>query len=96
MDLDPTNGFFKLNFLLNNPPAPPETFGNLLLLYCKFQVCFRFVIFLCIYLSNFISYLSIDICDIQFYDTAADIMADHEQLRDTALSQVHLFIIEQQ
>eukprot|EP00955_Chlamydomonas_euryale_P016717 178293-Chlamydomonas_euryale.AAC.1 len=35
MDEDPTNGFKKLNFLLSNPPFPPETFANLLLLYCK-------------------------------------------------------------
>ncbi|CAM6035461.1 unnamed protein product [Sphagnum compactum] len=35
MDTDPTAGFHKLNFLLQNPPFPPETFGNLLLLYCK-------------------------------------------------------------
>ncbi|KAG1657935.1 hypothetical protein FOA52_003014 [Chlamydomonas sp. UWO 241] len=35
MDVDPTNGFKKLNFLLSNPPFPPETFANLLLLYCK-------------------------------------------------------------
>ena len=26
---DATNGFKKLNFLLNNPPFPPETFPNL-------------------------------------------------------------------
>lgn len=36
MDEDPTTGFRKLNFLLRNPPFPPPTFGNLLLLYCKF------------------------------------------------------------
>lgn len=36
MDTDPTAGFRKLNFLLSNPPFPPETFGNLLLLYCKY------------------------------------------------------------
>jgi tetratricopeptide repeat protein 30 len=30
-------GFKKLNFLLSNPPFPPETFGNLLLLQCKYQ-----------------------------------------------------------
>mmetsp|Transcript_20723 Transcript_20723/g.45407 ORF Transcript_20723/g.45407 Transcript_20723/m.45407 type:complete len:659 (-) Transcript_20723:542-2518(-) len=35
MDTDPTGGFKKFNFLLKNPPFPPETFGNLLLLYCK-------------------------------------------------------------
>ena len=37
MDEDATGGFKKLNFLLQNPPFPPETFPNLLLLYCKYQ-----------------------------------------------------------
>lgn len=32
MDTDPTGGFKKLNFLLQSPPFPPETFNNLLLL----------------------------------------------------------------
>ncbi|CAB1119336.1 unnamed protein product [Ectocarpus sp. CCAP 1310/34] len=36
MEDDPTAGFRKLNFLLSNPPFPPETFGNLLLLHCKY------------------------------------------------------------
>ena len=40
MDEDPTGGFRKFNFLLKNPPAPAETFGNLLLLYCKPQYAF--------------------------------------------------------
>ena len=35
METDPTGGFHKFVFLLQNPPFPPETFGNLLLLYCK-------------------------------------------------------------
>ena len=35
MDTDASGGFRKLNFLLKNPPHPPETFANLLLLYCK-------------------------------------------------------------
>ena len=35
MESDPTDGFHKLNFLLQSPVSPPETFGNLLLLYCK-------------------------------------------------------------
>tara|TARA_B100001057_G_scaffold461280_1_gene513116 strand:+ start:58 stop:1908 length:1851 start_codon:yes stop_codon:yes gene_type:complete len=35
MEEDPTIGFKKLNFLLQNPPFPPETFANLMLLYCK-------------------------------------------------------------
>eukprot|EP01006_Ploeotia_vitrea_P063115 TRINITY_DN84963_c0_g1_i1.p1 TRINITY_DN84963_c0_g1~~TRINITY_DN84963_c0_g1_i1.p1 ORF type:complete len:665 (-),score=-1.14 TRINITY_DN84963_c0_g1_i1:66-2060(-) len=34
---DPTAAFRKLSYLLANPPYPPETFGNLLLLHCKFQ-----------------------------------------------------------
>jgi tetratricopeptide repeat protein 30 len=36
IEQDPTGGFKKLNFLLNNPPFPPETFPNLILLYCKY------------------------------------------------------------
>merc|ERR1719460_1495864 len=31
----PTEGFRKLNFLLHQHPSPPETFVNILLLYCK-------------------------------------------------------------
>lgn len=34
-ELDVNGCFEKLKFLLANPPFPPETFGNLLLLYCK-------------------------------------------------------------
>ena len=37
IEQDPTSGFKKLNFLLSNPPFPPETFPNLILLYCKYQ-----------------------------------------------------------
>jgi len=36
MEADPTTGFRKMNFLLSTPPFPPETFGNLLLLYIKY------------------------------------------------------------
>lgn len=35
MDEKPTEGFRKLNFLLHQHPSPPETFVNLILLYCK-------------------------------------------------------------
>jgi len=35
MDEKPSEGFRKLNFLLHQHPSPPETFVNLLLLYCK-------------------------------------------------------------
>ncbi len=58
MDADPTNGFRKLNFLLSRPPFPPETFGNLLLLYAKFQ----------------------------YYDLAADVMAENVHLHASCLS----------
>ncbi|XP_036900277.1 tetratricopeptide repeat protein 30B [Sturnira hondurensis] len=37
MDTRPTEGFEKLQFLLQQNPFPPETFGNLLLLYCKYE-----------------------------------------------------------
>jgi len=32
---DPEEGFRTLNFLISNPPFPPEAFANLLLLYIK-------------------------------------------------------------
>src|SRR3989338_8726516 len=38
MDIDPNGGFRKLQHLLRNPPAPPETLGNLLLLHVKHQL----------------------------------------------------------
>ena len=37
MDSAPTTGFEKLQFLLQQNECPPETFGNLLLLYVKHQ-----------------------------------------------------------
>merc|ERR1712129_299003 len=37
MEEKPTEGFRKLNFLLHQHPSPPETFVNLLLLYCKYN-----------------------------------------------------------
>ncbi|KAF0983617.1 hypothetical protein FDP41_010682 [Naegleria fowleri] len=37
METDPNAGFKKLKHLIQHPPFPPETFGNLLLLYCKHQ-----------------------------------------------------------
>jgi len=37
METKPTDGFEKLQFLLQQNPFPPETFGNLLLLYCKYE-----------------------------------------------------------
>lgn len=58
MDVDPSGGFRKLNFLLSRPPFPPETFGNLLLLYCKHQ----------------------------YYDLAADVLAENTHLHEACLS----------
>ncbi|VDN59594.1 unnamed protein product [Dracunculus medinensis] len=40
MDKNPSDGFAKLQYLLNQNPFPPETFSNLLLLYCKYEVRF--------------------------------------------------------
>ncbi|KAJ3369056.1 Tetratricopeptide repeat protein 30A [Kappamyces sp. JEL0680] len=37
MDSDPSAGFEKLGFLLQQSPCPQETFGNLLLLYVKYD-----------------------------------------------------------
>uniref|UniRef100_A0A8C2I5Q8 Tetratricopeptide repeat protein 30 n=1 Tax=Cyprinus carpio TaxID=7962 RepID=A0A8C2I5Q8_CYPCA len=37
MDTKPTEGFEKLAFLLQQNPFPPVTFGNVLLLYCKYE-----------------------------------------------------------
>lgn len=62
MDDDPSSGFRKFNFLLANPPFPPETFGNLLLFHCKFG----------------------------YYDLAADILAENQQLAHKFLS-IELF-----
>jgi tetratricopeptide repeat protein 30 len=58
MDENPQVGFKKLTFLLQNPPFPPETFGNLLLLYCKHQ----------------------------YYDVAADVLAEYAGLTFKLLS----------
>ena len=38
MDTNATAGFEKLQFLLQQNPFPQETFGNLLLLYLKYEV----------------------------------------------------------
>ncbi|XP_014775288.1 tetratricopeptide repeat protein 30A isoform X1 [Octopus bimaculoides] len=37
MDIEPTRGFGKLQFLMQQPTFPPETFGNLLILYIKYE-----------------------------------------------------------
>ncbi|XP_044747096.1 tetratricopeptide repeat protein 30A isoform X1 [Coccinella septempunctata] len=36
-ETNPTEGFEKLQFLLQQNPFPPETFANLLLLYCQYE-----------------------------------------------------------
>eukprot|EP00760_Papus_ankaliazontas_P011760 PhM_4_TR1501/c0_g1_i1/m.45887/K19683/TTC30, DYF1; tetratricopeptide repeat protein 30 len=59
---DPTQGFKKLNHLLQNPPFPPETFHNLLLFYAKYQ----------------------------YFDLAADVLAENAHLAVKFLSQ-HLY-----
>ncbi|ELU05516.1 hypothetical protein CAPTEDRAFT_145766 [Capitella teleta] len=52
METNPTQGFEKLQFLLQQNPFPQETFGNLLLLYVKYE----------------------------YYDLAADVMAENAHL----------------
>ena len=58
MDSRPTDGFGKLQFLLQQNPFPPETFGNLLLLYCKYE----------------------------YFDLAADVLAENAHLTYKYLS----------
>ncbi|RDD39424.1 Tetratricopeptide repeat protein 30A [Trichoplax sp. H2] len=58
-DANPTSGFEKLQFLLQQNPFPPETFGNLLLLYCKYE----------------------------YFDLAADVLAENAHLTFKYLSQ---------
>merc|ERR1719361_722669 len=62
MDSKPIEGFEKLQFLLQQNPFPPETFGNLLLLYCKYE----------------------------YYDLAADVLAENAHLTYKYLSP-HLY-----
>lgn len=59
MDSKPSEGFAKLQFLLQQNPFPPETFANLLLLYCKFE----------------------------YYDLAADVLAENAHLTYKFLTQ---------
>lgn len=37
MDQEPSEGFQKLQFLVSQASFPPETFANLLILYCKYE-----------------------------------------------------------
>ena len=52
LPLQASDGFQKLQYLLMQNPFPPETFGNLLLLYCKYE----------------------------YYDLAADVLAENADL----------------
>ncbi|XP_033631119.1 tetratricopeptide repeat protein 30A-like [Asterias rubens] len=61
MEGNATQGFEKLQFLLQQNPFPPETFGNLLLLYIKYE----------------------------YYDLAADVLAENSHLTFKYLSQYH-------
>ncbi|CAK9814388.1 Tetratricopeptide repeat protein 30A [Anthophora quadrimaculata] len=62
MDTKPSEGFEKLQFLLQQNPFPPETFANLLLLYCKYQ----------------------------YYDLAADVLAENVHLTYKYLTSVSM------
>ncbi|WKX90961.1 hypothetical protein Q1695_009643 [Nippostrongylus brasiliensis] len=67
IDTNPADGFAKLQFLLSQNPFPPETFANLLLLYCKYE----------------------------YYDLAADVLAENAHLTFKYLTQARLLIIPQ-
>jgi hypothetical protein len=41
VDMNLADSFAKLQYLLSQNPFPPETFANLLLLYCKYEVSLR-------------------------------------------------------
>lgn len=58
VDTKPTEGFEKLQFLLQQNPFPPQTLGNLLILYCKYE----------------------------YYDLAADVLAENSHLTYKYLS----------
>lgn len=59
MDSNLADSFSKLQYLLGHNPFPPETFSNLLLLYCKYE----------------------------YYDLAADVLAENAHLTYKLLSQ---------
>ncbi|VDK87520.1 unnamed protein product [Litomosoides sigmodontis] len=59
MDTNPSDGFAKLQYLLSQNPFPPETFRNLLLLYCKYE----------------------------YYNLAADVLAENAHLTYKYLTQ---------
>lgn len=58
IDSNPGEGFEKLQFLIQQPSFPPETFANLLILYCKYE----------------------------YFDLAADVMAENADLTYKLLS----------
>uniref|UniRef100_A0A673IQS6 Tetratricopeptide repeat protein 30 n=1 Tax=Sinocyclocheilus rhinocerous TaxID=307959 RepID=A0A673IQS6_9TELE len=64
MDTKPTEGFEKLAFLLQQNPFPPVTFGNLLLLYCKYE----------------------------YFDLAADVLAENAHLTYKFLTPVSIYV----
>lgn len=58
IDKQPSDGFAKLQYLLNQNPFPPETFPNLLLLYCKYEVRWISIAFYCRNTSTALLYSS--------------------------------------
>lgn len=62
VDTNLADSFAKLQYLLTQNPFPPETFANLLLLYCKYE----------------------------YYDLAADVLAENVHLTIKYLTQVSI------
>lgn len=80
MEKNPADGFAKLQFLLAQNPFPPETFANLLLIYCKYEVRnFTYITFAKISCYNQF---------FQYYDMAADLLAENAHLTYKFLTQV--------
>jgi tetratricopeptide repeat protein 30 len=81
MPNNPADGFAKLQYLLSQNPFPPETFSNLLLLYCKYEVRY--------YRSS-----TSNEEQLQYYDLAADVLAENAHLTYKYLTQVEISPLE--
>jgi len=86
MDSQPTEGFAKLQFLLQSNHFPPETFANALLLFCKFEVI-KTIVFEN-YLLFSTQYQKYTYSISKYYDMAADLLAENSHLTFKYLTQV--------
>ena len=112
MEANATGGFQKMQFLLQQNPFPPETFGNLLLLYVKYEVSNCFIVnslnYFLMQECTFCSYkqmksalylfyifcleLSPFLYIFQYYDLAADVLAENAHLTYKYLTPVSTYL----